>query len=176
MQVFSRQRGVSLIEVMMAVLIFSVGLIGLASLMVVATRSNQAAYLRTQVTFLASSMADRMRANPAGLWNGAYNSAAYPIAGTTDCETVACSPTDIAKRDQQAWSTLLITLLPNAKAGVTCTAKDSLSYSGMSNDQLNRRPPYGGTCAMTISWSERNAGDKDHSDAALQTFAWEFQP
>jgi hypothetical protein len=29
---------------------------------------------------------------------------------------------------------------------------------------------------MTISWSERGSGDKTRSDAALQTFAWEFQP
>lgn len=176
MQVLSRQRGVSLIEVMMAVLIFSIGLIGLASLMVMATRSNHAGYLRTQVTFLANNMADRMRANPVGVWDGSYESAAYPIAGTTDCEAAACSPADIAKRDQQIWSSLLTTLLPDAKAGIDCVAKDALAYSGLNADQINRRPPYGGTCAMTISWSERGAGDKSHSDATTQTFAWEFQP
>lgn len=176
MHVLSRQRGVSLIEVMMAVLIFSVGLIGLAGLLVVATRFNHAAYLRTQVTFLANNMADRMRANPLGVWNGSYNGAAYPVTGTTDCQAAACTPANVAKRDQQTWSSLLTTLLPNAKAGISCTAKDSLSYSGLSTDQLNRRPPYGGSCAMTISWSERNAGDKAHSDATVQTFAWEFQP
>ncbi len=48
MQLESRQRGVSLIEVLMAVLIFSIGLIGLAGLMVISTRSNHSAYLRTQ--------------------------------------------------------------------------------------------------------------------------------
>ncbi len=175
MQVLSRQRGISLIEVMVAILIFSIGLIGLAGLMVVSTRSNHAAYLRTQVTFLANNMADRMRANPVGVWDSSYNSTAYPIAGTTDCQTVACAPADVAKRDQQTWSTLLTTLLPSAQAGITCVANGALSHT-LTPDELDRRPPYGGTCAMTISWSERGSGDQTHSDAELQTFAWEFQP
>ncbi len=175
MQVVTRQRGISLVEVMVAVLIFSIGLIGLAGLLVVSTRSNHTAYLRTQVTFLANNMADRMRANPLGVWTSSYNSTAYPIAGTTDCQTVACSPVDIAKRDQQTWSRLLTTLLPGAKAGISCVANGSLSYA-VKADEFARRPPYGGTCAMTISWTERGSGDKTHSDAALQTFAWEFQP
>ena len=175
MQLKSRQRGVSLIEVLMAVLIFSIGLIGLAGLLVVSTRSNHTAYLRTQVTFLANNMADRMRANPVGVWNSSYNSTAYPIAGTTDCETTACTPANIAVRDQQTWSRLLTTLLPNATASVTCTKKESLSVV-IDNDQLDRRPPYGGTCAMIITWSERDSGDAAHSDAAPKTFAWEFQP
>jgi hypothetical protein len=100
----------------------------------------------------------------------------WPITGTTDCETTACTSADVAKRDQQTWSGLLTTLLPKATASIKCASKDSLSYSGLSTDQLNRRPPYGGNCAMTISWGERGAGDKTHSDTAMQTFAWEFQP
>ncbi len=60
------QRGVSMIEVLVAVLIFTVGLIGLGGLLITATKSNASAYVRTQVTFLANNMADRMRANPPG--------------------------------------------------------------------------------------------------------------
>ena len=122
MQVLSRQRGVSLIEVLMAVLIFSVGLIGLAGRMVMAARSNHAAYQRTQMTFLANNMADRMRANPLGIWSGSYDSAAFPITGKTDCETTACTPADVAKRDQQTWSGLLTTLLPKATASIKCAS------------------------------------------------------
>ncbi|MEO7073548.1 MAG: type IV pilus modification protein PilV [Rhodanobacter sp.] len=175
MRLKSRQHGVSLIEVLMAVLIFSIGLIGLAGLLVISTRSNHAAYLRTQATFLANNMADRMRANPVGVWNASYDSTSYPITGSTDCQTAACSPADIATRDKQTWSSLLTTLLPNATAGITCSARSSLSHT-VTTDEMDRRPPYGGTCAMTISWSERGSGDQTHSDAAPKTFAWEFQP
>lgn len=176
MQVLSRQRGVSLIEVMMAVLIFSVGLIGLASLMVMSTRSNHAAYLRTQVTFLASNMADRMSANPEAVWKESYDSNAYPVAAATvGCGSgAACTPAELAVHDQQMWSSQLRTFLPNPKATIDCGGLGSAGYDPTS--QLAMRPPYGGSCKMTIQWSERGAGDKDHRDNVTQTFAWEFQP
>lgn len=194
MQVLSRQRGVSLIEVLMAVLIFSIGLIGMAGLLVMATRSNQAAYLRTQVTFLAGSLADRMRANPVGVWSNSYNSNAYAsISGTTTCDSSSpCDPGQVAQRDQQIWVSQLKTFLPNPQATVQCSAASSgftpnawspgLPASGSTAataavaGQVGMRPPYGGSCRMTISWTERKAGDKQNREAETQTFAWEFQP
>jgi type IV pilus assembly protein PilV len=175
MRTMARQRGVSLIEVLMAVLIFSVGLIGLAGLLVMASRSNQAAYLRTQVTFLAGNMADRMRANPIGLWTGAYDGEAKADAGIKACTAaVACTPAEVAARDRAAWATLLATVVPDAKAAIKCN-RDPAGFT-LSPDQINMRPPFGGSCAMTVQWSERKAGDKGHSEAATQTFAWVFQP
>ena len=178
MQVLSRQRGISLIEVLMAVLIFSVGLIGLAGLMVMASRSNHAAYLRTQVTFLAGNMADRMRANPMGLWNGAYNasgSASYPTSTNQTCSKASpCTPAQVAVRDQYEWSQLLKTLLPDASATISCTGKAGLGYDPSA--QMGMRPPYGGTCAMTISWTERKVVATGKNDTPTQSFAWEFQP
>ena len=78
MPIKSCQRGITLIEVLVALLIFSVGLIGLAGLMTMAMRANQVAYQRTQVTFLADGMAERMRANALGVWRGSYSSKEYP--------------------------------------------------------------------------------------------------
>lgn len=159
----------------MAVLIFSIGLVGLAGLLVMATQSNHAAYLRTQVTFLAGNMADRMRANPAGVWSGAYDAASYAtVSGSTTCDkSTACNAANVASRDQQEWSRLLATLLPGADAAIACD-RSGVSYDPTA--QLNRRPPYGGHCEMTISWSERGAGDAAHRASAVQTFAWGFQP
>lgn len=176
MQLKSRQRGVSLIEVLMAVLIFSIGLIGLAGLLVVSTRSNHTAYLRTQVTFLANNMAARMSANPVGVWSGNYNSAVYPIAAASaGCGVgAACDAAGLATHDQQVWSTQLRTFLPNPTASIACTGAGSAGYDPTS--QLNHRPPYGGNCLMKINWTERGAGDQAHRGAATQTFAWEFQP
>ena len=177
MQVLSRQRGVSLIEVMMAVLIFSIGLIGLAGLMVMSTRSNHAAYLRTQVTFLANNMADRMSANPTAVWQGTYNANNYPISASTaannDCSS-ACSPAALAQADQRKWSSQLRTFLPSPSAKIACGGVTTAGYDPTS--QINFRPPYGGTCKMTIQWSERGAGDKNNRASNPQTFVWEFQP
>jgi type IV pilus assembly protein PilV len=173
MQVLSRQRGVSLIEVMMALLIFSVGLIGLAGLLVMATRSNHAAYLRTQVTFLASNMADRMRANPTAVWDASYNQT-FPYTNTQVCDSsTACTPDQIAVYDMQRWNTQLATFLPNASASIGC---DNTTAGFNPTAQLGMRPPYGGNCTMKINWSERSLADKNHADSAVQTFAWEFQP
>jgi type IV pilus assembly protein PilV len=169
----SSQRGISLIEVLVAVLIFSVGLIGLAGLMVMTMRANHAAYQRTQVTFLADGMADRMRSNTLGVWGGSYNGKDYPVPGSTNCERVACTPVSLAMHDKQVWSSLLTAFLPDPAATIHCTTATSYIPTA---DQLNRRPPYGGHCAMTISWSERNAGDTNHRGTARQTFAWNFQP
>jgi type IV pilus assembly protein PilV len=165
-----------LIEVMMAVLIFSIGLIGLASLMVMATRSNHAAYLRTQAVFLANSMAARMGANPAAVWTGGYNSSGYPVAAATvGCASgSACDTADLATHDQLLWSDQLRTFLPNPAATINCTGVGSAGFDPTS--QLAVRPPYGGNCTMKIQWSEQKAGDKKHRESEAQQFIWEFQP
>lgn len=173
----SSQRGVSLIEVLVAVLIFSVGLVGLAGLLIMATRSNQAAYLRTQVTFLAHNMADRMGANPMAVWDGSYNSSSYPVATTvtTACGSASpCKPDDLATHDMQRWSSQLAAFLPNPKAAINCSAANA--GFAPTTAQYSMRPPYGGSCTMTIQWIERGAGDKANSAGVAQTFAWEFQP
>ena len=173
----TRQRGVSLIEVLVAVMIFTIGLLGLAGLLIMATRSNQAAYLRTQVVFLAHNMADRMSANPVAVWDGSYNSNNYPTATsiTTKCDLAAsCTPDNLAAHDMQAWSTQLATFLPNVKATINC-ANSSAGFSP-STAQYGMRPPYGGNCAMTITWAERGTGDSSKITAAPTTFTWDFQP
>lgn len=170
-----RQRGVSLIEVLIAVLIFSIGLIGLAGLLVVSTRSNHIAYLRTQATFLANSMAERMSANPNGIWAGNYN-ADYPVAaGTVGCDiTSPCNAADLATHDQQVWSKQLTTFLPNPKANIACTGVGSVTYNPIGS--MEKRPPYGGNCHMTLHWTEQSTGDLAHSGTVGQTLAWNFQP
>lgn len=165
-------RGVSLIEVLMAVLVFSIGLIGLSSLLITSFRSNQVGYQRTQAEFLAMSMADRMRANPLGVWSGSYNSTSYPISITQTCSNVsACPPAKVALRDQSMWSTQLTTYLPNATASIACTNGATANAT-----QLLVRPPYAGNCVMRINWTERAAGDSTHQDAATRTYVWNFQP
>lgn len=170
----SRQSGITLIEVMIAVLIFSIGLIGLAGLLVFATQSSHSAFLRTQATFLANNLGDRMRANPVGVWSDDYDSTAYPISGTLEnCNASdPCDPAELADRDQVLWSNMLTALLPNSTAAVSCS-EDDLSYVPNAS-QVAMRPPYGGACTLTITWSER--GVTEDRAAAPQTFAWVFQP
>lgn len=170
------QRGVSMIEVLVAVLIFTIGLIGLGGLLITATKSNVSAYVRTQVTFLASNMADRMRANPVGLWTASYDSKAYPISGTPPACNAAtgCTPAQVALRDQIAWSQQLTNSLP----AVGPTSIQCVKPAFDPTAQYAMRPPYGGSCTMTITWAERGLTGGDDKVAAgnLQSFTWVFQP
>jgi len=63
-----KQSGFTLLEVLVAVLVLSIGLLGLAGLLASSIRNNQSAYQRTQATWLAYDIVDRMRVNrPAAL-------------------------------------------------------------------------------------------------------------
>ncbi|WP_448099412.1 type IV pilus modification protein PilV [Luteibacter yeojuensis] len=170
------QRGVSMIEVLVAVLIFTIGLIGLGGLLITATKSNVSAYVRTQVTFLAGNMADRMRANPVGIWQANYDATTYPIDDDPPvCDaTTGCTPAQVALRDKVVWSQQLKETLPAVgPTSIQCT-KSAFDPTS----QYPMRPPYGGTCTMTITWAERGltGGDDKVAEGNLQSFTWVFQP
>ncbi len=67
------ERGSSLIEVLIAVVIISVGLLSVAALQTMALKSNQGSYYRSQATFLAYDLADRIRAAPDSALNDDYD-------------------------------------------------------------------------------------------------------
>lgn len=58
-----RQKGFTLLEVLVAILVLSIGLLGLAGLMASSLRNNHSAYYRSQATWLAYDVIDRMRTN-----------------------------------------------------------------------------------------------------------------
>lgn len=165
------QQGFSMLEVLIAVLVFSLGMIGLAGLLIFAIQSNHVAYLRTQATFLAQNMANRMGANPAGLWAGAYNGT-YPVAAASASCAAGCNPTELAAYDMEQWSTQLRTFLPNVSGNITC-GTNGISYTPTA-DQIALRAPYGGTCTMTLGWNE--AGNAAGALPQVQHFQWKFQP
>ncbi|MAY42819.1 MULTISPECIES: type IV pilus modification protein PilV [unclassified Neptuniibacter] len=68
-----KQKGTTLIEVLIAIVIISIGLLSVAALQTVALKSNNGSYLRSQATFLAYDLADRIRAAPDSAENGDYN-------------------------------------------------------------------------------------------------------
>ena len=167
------QTGFSLIEVLIAVLIFSIGLLGVAGLLVIATSADHGAYQRTHVAYVAQTMADRMSMNLVGVWTGAYNGN-YPVTATQDCDTAGCTPAQLAVYDQKEWSDQLTTFLPGPTATIQCN--NAVSGYAPSVADLAMRPPYGGSCQMTIVWQDRGFGDSSARTAQSETFQWVFQP
>lgn len=109
---FTANAGFTLIEVLVTMVIMSVGLLGVAALHTASLRNNLDSALRSQASALASDIADRMRSNRAAALAGAYN-----IAIGTTVTVVAGSP--LADRDKNAWKTLLAQVLPNGDGSVT---------------------------------------------------------
>jgi len=103
------QRGFTLIEIMVAVVVLAIGLLGLAGLQATSLRFNSSAYLRSQATSLAYDIADRMRVNAVAARGGAYDGVALqtPLA----C-TAAALAGDVANQDIQAWRNALTCTLP----------------------------------------------------------------
>lgn len=74
--------GFSLIEVLVTLVVLSLGLIGLASLQITSLRFNQSALSRTQASILAADILDCIRANPGNAANYAITASATPSTGT----------------------------------------------------------------------------------------------
>ncbi len=117
-------RGFTLLEVLIAMVVLSVGLLGLAGLQATSLKNNHDAYLRTIATLQAYDMADRMRANIQGVNLGLYND----ISGTStapDCNT-DCDANAIAALDSSRWNRANEELLPVGTGTVTGAGANSI--------------------------------------------------
>ena len=119
--IYSRQRGYSLIEVMLTVVILSIGLAGLGLLQVNNVQNTYNANNRAAAATAAADMADRIRANLVAYENGLFadintgsnNSCADGSGGTV------CNFTQMAQDDMNQWLTNLGNILPGG-TGVVC--------------------------------------------------------
>lgn len=88
-------RGFTLMEVLVAMLILSIGLLGMAGLQSLSFKMNQSSYLSSQATFLSYDMLDRMRANRKAALAGDYNQ-------SLSCDIPAADGT-VATEDRRSW-------------------------------------------------------------------------
>lgn len=110
-----RGRGFTLVEVMVSLVVLSLGLLGVAKMVMLSSHSNDSAYLRTQATALAYEMLDYMRANAPGAEAGNYNTAFGPVPpAPTSCVGTgfACNNAQLAAWDIYEWKQRLTTAVP----------------------------------------------------------------
>jgi type IV pilus assembly protein PilV len=109
--------GGSLIEVLVSVLVLSIGLLGASALQVTGLRNNQSNYEHAQMTVLTQSMLDAMRNNLAGVAGGEYEIAAWTCA--------APAGATLAAEDMAQWiDSVQAQIHPGACGRITCAARD----------------------------------------------------
>ena len=112
-----RAAGVSLVEALVALLVLSVGLLGIAGLFVESVRNSRTALLRTQAINLVGDMADRIRANATA--RDAYDTDTYGggpaernCAPSPDADGENCSSAALAEDDLARWTAAVRAALP----------------------------------------------------------------
>jgi len=136
-----RQRGVGLIEVLIAVLILSFGLVGLSLLQGRVLKYTHSSMQRTEALVLLNSLMESMRANRAEAVSGLYN-----VAGVQ----AAPGGASLAQRDLTFW-------FDNLPQWIKTPAKPSLTVVCTQIDILLLRVQ----CDVTLQWDDRRAGGRE---------------
>lgn len=121
-----RQTGMSLLEVLVSVIILALGMLGVASMLLLSNQANNSSYTKQQAIQSVYNIFDKIRANTAAAANGSYNinniSASGPTAVSTPgvlCNAAACTPTQLATYDTWQWLTADVSRLPRGCGSIT---------------------------------------------------------
>lgn len=135
----SPQTGFSLVEVLIALVIMSIGMLGIAGLYVQSMQAGRTSMFRHHAVTLAGDVADRIRANPtAGI---AYDHVATDLGTNGMCVAngIDCDAATMAGHDIFLWQAQALTSLPRGRVSVAFTAG------------VGATPP---SYLITIAWDE----------------------
>lgn len=136
-------RGTSLIEVLVALVVISIALLGGVALQLRALQLDQSSQWRDQAIVLAADLAERMEANKAAVTvDGAYTvpqTSVVPLSGPA-CSTL-CTAAEVAALDLYQWQVAVAGLLPQSTWAVRQTASGNPS-----------------TYEITLQWADGRGG------------------
>lgn len=154
-----QQKGCSLIEVMVSVLVMAVGVLGMTGFQSASLKHNAHSMQRTKAAYLSYEMMDRMRANV----SSTYSVALSVEPGEQECFSVDCTPEELMNFDIAEWKCALgkyvstqtcmalaendnalllsVEALPGGDGSVSCTLGTGTK-----------------TCTVTVQWRERGDG------------------
>jgi len=173
------QKGFTLVEVLVTIVVVSIGLLGLAGLQINGLRANMSSETRSKATLLANDIVERMRANLVGVDANAYSNivvnAANCVAPANLCgntsagDAVNCTAPQMAVFDVWVWGcgtaaadvkgSGVTNLLPNGTASVACNDDDE--------DDADPCSP-GSSHTVTVSWSELSPADGEATPQTIR--------
>lgn len=120
------QKGMSLLEVLVSVIIIAIGMLGIASMLLVSNQANNSSYMKQQAIQNVYNIFDKIKANSQAAINGSYNVSNISATGPTSvstpstmCNAAACTPTQLAAYDTWSWFTKDLARLPNGCGSIT---------------------------------------------------------
>ncbi|MFA5677409.1 MAG: type IV pilus modification protein PilV [Pseudomonas sp.] len=138
--VLAQQDGFSLLEVLIALLVLAIGVLGAVLVQTNALRYSASAAYRTQATFIAYDLLDRMRANPANL-------SGYALTVSAGCAT-ASPAASILETDLADFAHAVSCLLPAGHGAVEVSGQQATVVIGWSEERI---VVGGGTTSLTVS-------------------------
>ncbi|MEO7129210.1 MAG: type IV pilus modification protein PilV [Rhodoferax sp.] len=178
-------RGFTLLEVLVALLVVAIGLLGLAKMQALAMSNTQISSSRSLIALQGSSLGAAMQGNK-GYWAAGVAPAAFSTQGTavTDSTNVlnqviatcfsatnptlpVCTPAQLAAYDVQTWAKGMTAQFPSYTANFTCNSMAGAPVS----------------CVITITWNEKyvalnrtTAAASGATQAATQTYTLYVAP
>ena len=184
------EAGFTLIEALITIVLFGIGLLGIAWLQFFSLHFSDSAHQQSQAAILAADLVERMRANPVGVENGDYHKPNVSSEPANDCVSAECTTTELASRDVWEWQQEVVSRLPRSAAVVCLDNKpDELSDGGTfaaerSEDAFDTgctlKDDYcddnGSIYAIKIWWCDRELEDAEEGAAAIRYFVHTLVP
>jgi len=132
------QKGATLIEVLVSVLVLAVGLLGVAATQMMSLKNSNGSNQRYMAALAAQEIVERMRANPSGLEQGSYDGTETGGGTLSNNCTSSCTVTQLASLDLYEWGQLLKTNLPSGQGVISRS---------------------GNEVTVTITWLQQHTGE-----------------
>lgn len=133
------QRGFSMVEVMVSVVVLSIGLLGMAALQARSLQENRGAYLRSQGSILAYDILERIRSNSDAAKAGGYDISLG--------QRKFSSASAMATTDLKDWVANLTSLLPSGDGSIDCDSS--------------------GNCTVIVQWFDNSVTEDLNEDGVV---------
>lgn len=152
--------GFTLLEVLVALLVISIGLLGMAGVQALSINNTNTARMRGIAAIKAESLAAAMHANTAYWQNvsGTVSQSTVLALNTGSCGSSTCTASQVAGYDAAQWSSELSSsqmALPSASGTFSCTSSTTAPVS----------------CTISVSWQEKTMAPALTSTTASSAFA-----